>query len=353
VKNIADSLSHLLSETWKTSETSETEEYLRRIVDESVLIAMSSDEIERASKKDKECDEIRKCLKTGRWFEINFKEYLAVKSELCALGDLILRGTRIAIPQELHERVLELGHKGHPGIVVMKQRLHSKVWWPNMDRDVEQWCKRCYGCQLVSKPERPEPMVRTELPSRPWEHLAADFMGPLLSGHHLFAVVDYYSRWVEIAIMTTTPNAEKAVEALEKMLMTHGLPNSITTDNRPQFISQYFKQYCEQNGIVHRHTTALWPQANREIERQNRSFLKRLKIAHSEKKNWHDELQKYLFMYRATPQSTKGVNPAELLFGKKLRTKLKQKTKSGTEHTQNWRSSIYETRKEKQIINNI
>ena len=52
-KNIADSLSHLLSETGKTSETSKTEEYLRRIVDESVLIAMSSDEIERASKKDK------------------------------------------------------------------------------------------------------------------------------------------------------------------------------------------------------------------------------------------------------------------------------------------------------------
>jgi transposase InsO family protein len=54
----------------------------------------------------------------------------------------------------------------------------------------------------------------------------------------------------------------------------------ITTDNEPQFISQYFKQYCEQNGIVHRHTTAFWPQG------QNRSFLKHLKIAHSEKKTW-------------------------------------------------------------------
>jgi hypothetical protein len=114
--------------------------------------------------------------------------------------------------------------------------------------------------------------------------LAADFMGPLPSGHHLFAVVDYYSRWVEIAIMTATPNVEKTVEALEKMLTTYGLPNFITMDNGPQLINQYFKQYCEQNGIVHRRTTALWPQANGEIERQNRSFLKRLKIALSEKK---------------------------------------------------------------------
>ena len=35
------------------------------------------------SKKDDEIDEIRKCLKTGRWFEINLTEYLPVKSELC------------------------------------------------------------------------------------------------------------------------------------------------------------------------------------------------------------------------------------------------------------------------------
>jgi hypothetical protein len=64
-KNIADSLPRCLSEIGKTSETLETEEYLCRIVDESVPIAMSSDEIERASKKDEEFDEIRKCLKTG------------------------------------------------------------------------------------------------------------------------------------------------------------------------------------------------------------------------------------------------------------------------------------------------
>jgi len=74
--------------------------------------------------------------------------------------------------------------------------------------------------------------------------------------------------------------------------------------------------------MVHRRTTALWPQENGEIERQNRSFLKRLKIAHSEKKNWRDELQKYLFMYCATPQSSTGVSPAELLFGRQLRSKL-------------------------------
>lgn len=115
-------------------------------------------------------------------------------------------------------------------------------------------------------------MQRTALPSRPREHLAADFLGPLPSGHVLFCVVDYYSRWTEIAVMKSTTSAEKTVEALDKMFITHGLPVSITTDNGPQFVSQYFKQYCEQNGITHRRITPLWPQANGEIERQNKSF---------------------------------------------------------------------------------
>ena len=126
----------------------------------------------------------------------------------------------------------------------MKQRLRSKVWWPNMDRDVDQWCKRCYGCQLVTKLERPEPMVRIELPSRPWEHLAAEFMGPLPSCHNLFAVVDYYLRWVEIAIMTPTPNVEKTVKALEKMFTTHGQDTSRNIIGLDHLLLNWFN-YCQ------------------------------------------------------------------------------------------------------------
>lgn len=107
------------------------------------------------------------------------------------------------------------------------------------------------------------------------------------------------------------------------MFITHGLPISIKTDHGPQLISQYqFKQYCEQNGISHCRITPLWPQANGEPERQNRSFLKRLQIAHAENKNWKEELQNYLFMYRPTTHSTTGASPAELIFGRQIKTKF-------------------------------
>ena len=91
--------------------------------------------------------------------------------------------------RSLRDKVLQLGHEGHPGIVIMKQRLRPKVWWPEIDKDVERFCKSCYGCQFVSNPYNPVPVSRTELPNAPWKEILADSLGPLPSCDHLFVVV--------------------------------------------------------------------------------------------------------------------------------------------------------------------
>ena len=121
---------------------------------------------------------------------------------------------------------------------------------------------------------------------------------------------------------TKSTTSEKIVSMLSKIFVTHGPPLSLRTNNGPQFVSEYFKKYLEENGIEHRRTTPLWPQANGEIERQNRSILKRLRIAQAEGRNWRAEIDNFLMMYRSTPHSTTGVSPAELLFGRRIRTKL-------------------------------
>ena len=54
------------------------------------------------------------------------------------------------IPSKLKTQVLVLAQEGHPGIVSMKQRLRSKVWWPDrqrygcIDRCAERFCKTCH-----------------------------------------------------------------------------------------------------------------------------------------------------------------------------------------------------------------
>ena len=166
---------------------------MKWVAQESTPVALITREIERTSEHDAELKSVRGCLLNGKWYALEFKEYLPVRGELSVTGKLVLCGTRIVIPKQLRCQVLELPHEGLPGIVAMKQRSGTKVWWPGIDKEVERACKTCHGCQLVSQPTKPEPMTRTELPTAPWQHLAADLLGTLPSGDYVFVVVDYYS----------------------------------------------------------------------------------------------------------------------------------------------------------------
>jgi len=120
--------------------------------------------------------------------------------------------------------------------------------------------------------------------------------------------------------MSTT--AGKVVSSLEKIFSRHGYPVTIKSDGGPQFISEEFQAYCASINVKHHRVTARWAPANGEVERQNRSLLKRIQIAQAESKDWKQALTTYLLAYRSLPHNTTGVSPGELLFGRKMRTKI-------------------------------
>ena len=64
-------------------------------------------------------------------------------------------------------------------------------------------------------------------------------------------VIDYYSRFLEVAILKSTTSA-KVIEALAPMFARFGFPFSLRTDNGPQFVSKNLEAYLRANGIEHR-----------------------------------------------------------------------------------------------------
>ena len=92
--------------------------------------------------------------------------------------------------------------------------------------------------------------------------------------------------------MRSTPS-EKTIKRLKKIFTTHGQPLSVISDNGSQFRSDVFQRFLKDYGIEHKKTTPLWPPANGEIERHNRSLLKRMRIAQDEVKEWKKEVRKY------------------------------------------------------------
>ncbi|XP_055633997.1 uncharacterized protein K02A2.6-like [Toxorhynchites rutilus septentrionalis] len=192
-----------------------------------------------------------------------------------------------------------------------------------MDREVEHFLKDCRGCILVSAPDVPVPMARKLLPAGPWQEIAVDFMGPLPEGQWLFVVVDYYSRFVEVAEMKNVTVAD-TIRELSTIFGRFGVPITMRADNGPQLSGECkeLKQFCEEFNIELVNTIPYWPQANGEVERQNRNILKRLRIAQELGKDWRLELRKFLLAYHSTIHSTTGKSPSELMFGRRIRNKL-------------------------------
>ena len=102
--------------------------------------AVTAREVAEALAVDEELCAVKECLNGKPWEQLAFKKYLSCSSELCSIGQVILRGTRIVIPKRLRPRVLSLAHEGHLGIVGTRQKLRSKVWWPRMEKDGEKHC---------------------------------------------------------------------------------------------------------------------------------------------------------------------------------------------------------------------
>ena len=325
-KNVADPLSRLSAR--KVCETaarltSKAEAYVRFVALNAVPRAMSAREIEKISVDDQELGIIRRCIKTGN-FDIPgiSKSYKLISGELCVVGNLVLRGNRIVIPSRLRPHVIKLAHDGHVGIVGTKRNLRTKVWWPSIDSDVEQYIKACHECQLVGKPSAPEPVLSTELPKAPWLEVAVDHFGPFgHSSQYLLVVIDYYSRYLECIPVKST-NASTTIKALDEIFQVHGIPQNLKSDSGPAFISDDFRKFCENLGIKHSRGTPKWPQGNGLVENSMKSIKKRLQIAVTTGSHWGTELQKYLFSYRNTPHPATDKSPCELLFGRKLRTKL-------------------------------
>ncbi|XP_058977362.1 uncharacterized protein K02A2.6-like [Musca domestica] len=319
--NIADSLSRLCKIEHNTSFDQQTEISICSIIEETVPRAVSILEIVEKNQLDLELMEAVESIKNNSWTSATSNRYFPFRLELCTLGNILLRGTKIVIPGPLRTRVLALAHEGHPGETVMKRRVRSKVWWPLIDRDVEKHVKNCHECLLVSRPPHPAPMTRRVLPEGPWLCLAMDLLGPLPNNDFIFVVIDYYSRYQEVKFLKKITSNE-IINFLDELFSRLGYPKSVTTDNGRQFVSDEFRSYCANKNIEIVTSPPYWPQANGEVENMNRSIVKRLRIAHSNGTDYKKEIQKFLLMYNVTPHGTTGKAPTELLFNRVIRDKI-------------------------------
>ena len=137
----------------------------------------------------------------------------------------------------------------------------------------------------------------------------------------MLVLIDGYTKFLEVEIMKST-QAHNVIKQLDKVFATHGFPDKITSDNGPPFNSHELKEYMNQCGIQHHRITPLWPQANGEVESFMTPLGKAIRAARTERRDWHNELPRFLLSYRTTPHTTTGVPPSQLLFNRIIRNTI-------------------------------
>ncbi|XP_053728751.1 uncharacterized protein K02A2.6-like [Synchiropus splendidus] len=190
-------------------------------------LPVTNSEIQRHTKNDPTLSKVYEITMRG-WpahGETLFPEFSARRDQLSICQGTLMCGSRVVVPPKLRTRVLETLHEGHLGTVKMKSLARSYVWWPGIDKQLEDITKGCSGCNKVQNAPPLAPLHPWEWPSTPWQRVHVDFAGPFMNSMFLIAV-DSHSKWPEVVLMKST-TAEKTVSVLRSIFAKNGLPEQI------------------------------------------------------------------------------------------------------------------------------
>ena len=282
---------------------------------------LSSTDIARETEHDETLKTVYRSLLLGLPLKSDetFRPYAIRKNEMSIEKDCILWGTRVVVPPSLQAKVLQLLHDDtHVGVAHMKSQARSWVWWPQIDADIEKSVKCCYTCQKHRKQPAKAPLCPWEWPEEPWKRVHLDFAGPFL-GHMFLIATDAHSKWVEVKMMSKI-TAPHTILELRDIFSSLGLPEMIVTDNGPTFTSSEFRLFMSCNGIKHVTVSPYHPSSNGLAERSVQTFKRAM--VKTKGGSVRERVCKFLTKYRCTPHSTTGLAPAELMFGRNIRTHI-------------------------------
>ena len=275
------------------------------------------DELQTAQHSDATCALVMQYCREG-WptkHEVNatIRPYWEARGELTlSRNNLLLYNSRIVIPASMQQKTLTKLYHGHQGIDRCRQRAKISVWWPGISRHVEDFVRKCQYCAKHAVP-RKEPLIPSTLPDYPWQKVGTDLF--VLGKDTYIVTVDYFSRYPEIVKLTST-TSQCIIAALKGIFARHGIPETVVSDNGPQYSSQEFTEFAGDYSFHHVTSSPHYPQSIGQVERTVKTVKKLL--------SGSNDPCLSLLAYCTTPLPWCNLSPAQLLMGRQIRSDLPQ-----------------------------
>lgn len=185
-----------------------------------------------------------------------------------------------------------------------------------MSQSITEIVNSCDVCSTYQKRQSKEPLHPHSVPEKPWQKIGVDLF--TFDQQEYLILVDYYSKFIEVEWLKSDTRSATVVTHLKSQFARHGIPETVISDNGPQFSSREFKAFAKEWNFMHKTSSPHHAQSNGMAERGVQTVKLLLKKAKTEGKD------PYLSMLnlRSTPFEDIGKSPAQLLMGRRVRTKL-------------------------------
>ena len=151
-----------------------------------------------------------------------------------------------------------------------------------MQVDARELIKKCNKCQRFRNIQCLL-VERLTTISSPWPFAqwGIDIVGLLPQGKgqvkFLLVAINYFTKWVEVESLVTIIEAKIQNFIWKNIICKFGISWTIISDNRRQFDSQSFRDFCSSLGIKNQFLSSGHPQVNGQMEVTNRTLLKIIK----------------------------------------------------------------------------
>jgi len=229
---------------------------------------------------------------------------------------------RIVLPPNFRTVVIQSTHQlGHFGIKRTYRLIAQEYFWPRMRSEINEYVRLCPRCQQ----SKPTPVVQRAPISFPltdrFKTVHVDIVGPLPQSSNgnsfLLTMIDRYSRWFEAIPLKSTTADICAEVFLHNWVARFGLPDTVISDQGPQFESHLFNKVLNSLGCIRRRTTPYHPQTNGKVERAHRTLKDSLRCLADRFNDWESALPSALLALRVAINDS-GYSPSALVYGEPL-----------------------------------
>ena len=187
--------------------------------------------------------------------------YWRYREKLMIVDGVVMYGSRVLVPPSLRKEVCAHLHGAHQGVTGMTLRAQKSLFWPGITSDIAQVRKECRSCNKCAPSQPMMPAAEAVVPESPFQAVASDYCD--FGGSHYLITVDRLSNWPTVSYVkqgAPSSGSKGLLAALRILFGTFGIPEEISSDGGPEYISDMFKDFTKKWGISHRKSSAHHPQ---------------------------------------------------------------------------------------------